>query len=326
MVENSSLPFVSVIIPAFNEERFIQQCLESVLAQDWPQDKIEILVVDNGSTDGTAKIAEKLLGESALGRVLQKTDGTIASVRNFGWQHAKGELLAFLDGDSVVELSWLRIGYDFLQSSKEVSCVGFSAEGPDSSASWVEHAWHPISSSGKHKGTKEVLWLSSFNLILKRNYFGKINGFDEKLVTCEDADLGSRLSSFSKLILSDTCKVKHLDSVKTLREFFVKERWRGKSNLKSFFRNKNKSKDIFSIAAPLVYLFLVVFFLISLVASFIFQIEKYIPLTCFSLLVSFPFLLSLRAGVSEIKIIFHTSFLYMIYLIARGTSIVYGNG
>lgn len=322
MMSIEETPFVSVIIPAYNEEKYIRLCLESVLEQAYPLDKIEIIVVDNGSADSTPMIAEGLLTPRGSGKVLTKLDGTIASVRNFGWHHARGDVLAFLDGDSVVEACWLQQGVGILLQDASVSCVGFAVAPPDLTDSWVERVWFPISSSGKHRGTKEVQWLSSFNLLLRRDYFERVGGFDESLTTCEDADLGARLSTISRLIFSDSCHVKHLGTTKSVKEFMEKEYWRGQNSIRAFMKNNNKATELLSIIVPVAYLITFGFAIAaSLLVPFI-NDAVYAMAIALLLLLLMPLLLAIRAGIRSVGQLFSTSILYVFYLLARGVAIV----
>lgn len=322
MNDGKLVPFVSVIIPAYNEEAFIRMCLNSVLAQDYPPNRFEVLLVDNGSKDLTLQIADELLVAGNRGHVLHKLGGTIASVRNFGWNHAKGEVLAFLDADSVVEAGWLREGVAILKSAKDISCVGFSAAPPLQEDSWVERTWFPISSSGKNRGTISVSWLSSFNLILSKDFFEQVGGFDETLVTCEDAELGSRLSSISRLIFSDKCRVRHLGGVKTVKEFIRKEYWRGQNSLRSLLKSENKMHELMSVAVPATYLIITALFLITVIISFATEMGFVLPFLMFLFIVLVPVLLALRSGIWNPKQLLFTSAVYMIYLLSRGVALV----
>lgn len=89
-------PIVSVLIDTYNHERFIAQAIESVLAQDFPRGDMEILVVDDGSTDRTPEIVRQY--EPQL-RLIRKPNGGQASAFNAGISEARGEIVAFLDGD-----------------------------------------------------------------------------------------------------------------------------------------------------------------------------------------------------------------------------------
>src|ERR1051325_2162678 len=88
--------FASVLIDTYNHERFIEQAIVSVLEQDFPASEREILVVDDGSTDGTPEIVKKFEPQV---RLLRKKNGGQASAFNAGIPECKGEIVAFLDGD-----------------------------------------------------------------------------------------------------------------------------------------------------------------------------------------------------------------------------------
>src|ERR1700757_4996689 len=89
-------PFVSVLIDTYNHERFIEEAIVSVLEQDFPASDREILVVDDGSADGTPEIVRKF--EPHV-RLLRKENGGQASAFNAGIPKCRGEIVAFLDGD-----------------------------------------------------------------------------------------------------------------------------------------------------------------------------------------------------------------------------------
>jgi len=89
-------PFVSVLIDTYNHERFIEEAIVSVLEQDFPTSEREILVMDDGSTDGTPEIVRKF--EPQL-KLIRKANGGQASAFNAGIPECKGEIVSFLDGD-----------------------------------------------------------------------------------------------------------------------------------------------------------------------------------------------------------------------------------
>ena len=97
------VPFVSIIIPAFNAARTIGLCLNAIQQLDYPRGRFEVIVVDNNSTDGTAEIVKEYPVRILYERKLQ---GPHAAT-NTGVREAKGALIAFTDSDCVVERSWL---------------------------------------------------------------------------------------------------------------------------------------------------------------------------------------------------------------------------
>jgi glycosyltransferase involved in cell wall biosynthesis len=91
-------PLITILIDTYNHERFIGDAIRSALDQDFPRSQMEILVVDDGSTDRTPEIVS---GFEPHVKLLRKQNGGQASAINYGIAHAKGEFVAFLDGDDV---------------------------------------------------------------------------------------------------------------------------------------------------------------------------------------------------------------------------------
>jgi glycosyltransferase involved in cell wall biosynthesis len=112
---------ISILIDTYNHEQFIEQAITSVLEQDMPMDEIEILVVDDGSTDGTPEIVHRF--EPRV-RLLRKPNGGQASAFNFGFAHACGEIVAMLDGDDWWERQKLRMVLNAFQEDPEIGAIG----------------------------------------------------------------------------------------------------------------------------------------------------------------------------------------------------------
>jgi glycosyltransferase involved in cell wall biosynthesis len=116
-----SKPYVSVLIDTYNHERFIERAITSVLEQDMPMDGVEILVVDDGSTDRTPELVRRF--EPRV-RCLRKPNGGQASAFNFGFAQARGEILSTLDGDDWWAREKLRRVLETLQANPDVGIVG----------------------------------------------------------------------------------------------------------------------------------------------------------------------------------------------------------
>ncbi|MGB2623246.1 MAG: glycosyltransferase [Candidatus Acidiferrum sp.] len=114
-------PFVSVLIDTYNHERFIEKAIVSVLEQDFPAGEREILVVDDGSTDGTPEIVRKF--EAHL-RLIRKANGGQASAFNVGIPECAGEIIAFLDGDDWWAPGKLKCVTGVLNSEPLVGLIG----------------------------------------------------------------------------------------------------------------------------------------------------------------------------------------------------------
>lgn len=101
MTESQTWPVVSVIIPVYNGELYLQECLDSVLAQTL--DRLEVIVVDDASTDGTAAILQRYLRSEPRLRVITRSASTgVSGARNAGLAQASGRYVAFVDADDVV--------------------------------------------------------------------------------------------------------------------------------------------------------------------------------------------------------------------------------
>jgi glycosyltransferase involved in cell wall biosynthesis len=114
-------PFVTALIDTYNHERFIEQAILSALEQDFPASDLEVIVVDDGSTDRTPDIVRKF--ESRV-RLLRKKNGGQASAFNIGIPECKGEVIAFLDGDDWWAASKLRAVTQALESTPDAGMVG----------------------------------------------------------------------------------------------------------------------------------------------------------------------------------------------------------
>src|ERR1700682_2411995 len=112
---------VSVLIDTYNHERFIEQAITSVLEQDMSMAEVEIIVVDDGSTDRTPEIVR---GFEPRVRVLRKLNGGQGSAFNAGIPECRGEIVAFLDGDDWWEKDKLRVVLQEFEANPKIGAVG----------------------------------------------------------------------------------------------------------------------------------------------------------------------------------------------------------
>ena len=92
---------ISVIVPVYNVKPYLEKCFASIAGQNWRN--LEIILVDDGSTDGSGDLCEKLAGQDSRVRVIHKKNGGLGSARNAGIDAAKGEILSFVDSDDWIE-------------------------------------------------------------------------------------------------------------------------------------------------------------------------------------------------------------------------------
>jgi glycosyltransferase involved in cell wall biosynthesis len=114
-------PFVSILIDTYNHEKFIEQAIVSVLEQDFPAAEREIIIVDDGSSDGTTEIVRKFEPQV---RLIRKPNGGQASAFNVGIPECKGEIVSFLDGDDWWGSNKLQLTVCELEKDPAVGSVG----------------------------------------------------------------------------------------------------------------------------------------------------------------------------------------------------------
>ncbi len=105
---------VSVIIPVYNKEKYLRQCLKSVLSQDL--EAFEIIAVDDGSTDSCGKILDEYAAADPRLKVIHQKNASCGFARNTGLDLAKGEYILFLDSDDFLHQNQLRPAYEFAVS------------------------------------------------------------------------------------------------------------------------------------------------------------------------------------------------------------------
>jgi GT2 family glycosyltransferase len=242
----ANLPLLSFVIPVRNDAVRLRRCLESILTDGYPSDRREIVVVDNGSSDGSSGVARE-----CGARVLELPGLSVAALRNRGAAAARGDFLAFVDADNELTKGWTQAAVEVL-SSGTASAVGDLYHAPPE-GTWVQTAYDAFRSHLDR--AREAAWLGSGNLAVAANAFRDVGGFDTTLVTCEDVDLCQRLRSRGHSLLADPrlYSVHHGDPA-TLRRLFVGELWRGRDNLRVSLRGPLAWREVPSIAIPVVQL------------------------------------------------------------------------
>ncbi|MBE6902572.1 MAG: glycosyltransferase [Ruminococcaceae bacterium] len=183
---------ISVIIPAHNEERYIGKCLKSIkIAAREISDEVEIIVVANRCTDRTADIARRYGVE-----VLENSDKCISSIRNAGVRASNGRVIVTIDADSVMHKTALAEIKELLRSGKYIgggAIPMFDRMSLSIAISGAYVALNLLPTMIKSGGfiSATMFWFS-------RKAFDKIGGFDESLVSLEDADFARRLKALGE--------------------------------------------------------------------------------------------------------------------------------
>jgi glycosyltransferase involved in cell wall biosynthesis/SAM-dependent methyltransferase len=196
----SELALVSVVIPCFNQAAFLDEAIESVLAQTYPH--FELIVVDDGSTDNTAEVASRHPGV----RIVRQDNQGLAAARNAGLRTTRGDFLVFLDADDRLKPRALEVGLNALRAQPECAFVSGQVELTNHDGSLMRAARHRVIDRDHYRVLLEGnAILSHATVMYRRQTFDVIGDFDTKLAACEDYDLYLRITRQFKAYTHDEC-------------------------------------------------------------------------------------------------------------------------
>jgi cellulose synthase/poly-beta-1,6-N-acetylglucosamine synthase-like glycosyltransferase len=207
-------PFVSIIVPVYNGERNIGNCIESLLALNYPSSKMEIIIVDNNSKDATYKTIQKY---PVIPLIEDKIQSSYAS-RNAGLKIAKGEIIAFTDSDCIADKEWILKALECFQDNS-VGCVAGRIEGY-SPSNYIEE--YLVRTRALCQGSTRFLpYAQTANALYRKDVFDSIGLFEEKWISGGDADLTWRmlLHSGYKIVSCSDSVIYHVHR-STLKGFF----------------------------------------------------------------------------------------------------------
>lgn len=180
---------VSVVIPAYNEEKNIGSCLTAFKNQDFSHQNFEIIVVDNNSTDKTAQIAQKMGAKV----ILEKTQGYVFALRK-GCSQAEGEIIAITDADTLVPGEWLKKIYQAYQKNPQVVCVaGKVTFKPKILLAFLIEPLFAL-------GGWFFNLFPGMNLSIRKDVYRKIGGFRKEINFDTDVDLCLRIRKEGKML------------------------------------------------------------------------------------------------------------------------------
>ncbi len=302
---------VSIIIPTYNEEKYLPACLESILNLNYPKKYIEIIVVDNGSTDNTREIA-KSCGVTVLCDDLLNVSG----LRSLGVAKSTGEIITFVDADCVVSKEWLNKASIYF---KDLSVAAWG--GPPilpKEPTWVQKTWFLIRK--KENRVQDVDWLETMNLFVRKEQFTAIGGFDKSLVTCEDVDFSYRIRKYGRIVSDSRIEVIHLGEAANIKEFIRKEIWRGRSNMQGILSHGLVLKEIPSLSLPFYFgIMIPVLLLVSLLSL---DLRWFIATFVLYIIPSLAVLYKVRRKNIDVADILRLLLLIQFYFFARTLAIV----
>lgn len=192
-------PKISVIVPVYNTAKYLHRCLDSILQQSFKD--FEVLLVDDGSTDGSGKICDEYIAKDSRVRVFHKDNGGVSSARNVGLDNAVGEWVTFIDSDDELNIEGLRLDYEQLPNVDLILTAYYRKIGTTYELNVVEreenHDFKTFLSENLNCGIFSVVWGKFF----KKEKIGNLR-FDVAMKIGEDT-----LFTLMFLNVINECKV-----------------------------------------------------------------------------------------------------------------------
>lgn len=233
----SPRPFVTVVMPVFDEGRFIERSLKSVLAQTYPPDRLEIFVVDGMSSDGTRQLAEQIARTSELVRVFENPARIIPTALNLGMLYARGDVIVRVDGHTEIPPDYVERCVTELHRN--------GAMGVGGALEIVGETW-----LSRGIAVAQSSFMGAGNVAYRRRYPGrqyvdtvpyaayqrevieKTGGWDERLIRHEDYEFNSRLrEAGGKLLYVPEITARYFcrDTLQSLwKQYFRYGYWKGR--------------------------------------------------------------------------------------------------
>jgi succinoglycan biosynthesis protein ExoA len=197
-----SLPFVSVVVPCRNEEKRIASCLDSILANDYPKDRMEILVLDGMSEDETREIVQEHARRDARIRLVDNPQKHIPVAMNIGIRAARGERILKMDAHSTYPPEYISrcVHYQDIYGAENVGGVWKMVPMPETAIAkaivlGLRHRFGSGNANVK-VGVDKPTWSDTAAFgCFRRDLFERIGMYDEKLLSSSDLDLNQRIQA-----------------------------------------------------------------------------------------------------------------------------------
>ena len=202
-LQAESLPSISVVLPVRNEEAHLGAVLDGLLAQEYPQDRYEILVVDGNSTDGTARVVEEAAKVSAERiRLLPNPRQLSAAGRNVGVRNSAGELIVFIDGHCWIPNRELLLNSARLFETTGAACLCRPQPLTAPGNTWFQKVvadvratviGHGLNSAIYSTELEDYVNPTSSGASYRRSVFDHVGFYDERFDACEDVEFNYRV-------------------------------------------------------------------------------------------------------------------------------------
>lgn len=229
---------VSIIMPCYNEERYIARCLDSIIGNDYPKENLEILIYDGGSSDGTLGILGSYQKRYSFLKVMHNTKKIQAAAMNLGIREAQGNIIIRMDAHAVYEKDYISTVEELLVSPDVVNVGGpqvgigdtYLAKAIAISVSSPFVAGNAVYRSEKNKEQfVDTVYLGAW----RKKDLLTVGGFDETFVANEDYELNYRLRAMGgKILFSPAVKLQYFVRAsfpKLVKQYFRYGFWKIKT-------------------------------------------------------------------------------------------------
>jgi glycosyltransferase involved in cell wall biosynthesis len=217
LLERYAAPKVSFCIPTKNRERTIEACLQSIRAQAYPE--IEIIIIDNGSTDRTVEIAKRYAD------IVECSDRPLGAVRQRAIEISHGEILAMFDDDIIIpHPQWLARAVAAFEIDKQASTV-WPVLIPPAAANWITRCFFDLNEAiFLARRRRPTAAFGGGNSLYRREHVQQVGGYNQELWFCDDFDIAIRLKDAGFRVILHRDPLIH-DSMFSLPELYRKQKW-----------------------------------------------------------------------------------------------------
>jgi glycosyltransferase involved in cell wall biosynthesis len=217
---------VSIIIPAYNEEKDIKDVLESINKQNYPKDLIETIVIDDKSTDKTAEIASKYNV-----KIIKGKHKGVGAARNLGIKKASGDIILFVDADQILDKNYVKEIVNIFQNKNIAGISG------------IEYLWNKKSIIARLSYLKKRLGYETARLIplsaVRKEVVKKVGYINPKYGMYDDWEFAKRVNEKYFIVRTRKAKFYHKEP-DNLKKIYRQCKWTGKSTVFLFSKKEYK--------------------------------------------------------------------------------------
>jgi glycosyltransferase involved in cell wall biosynthesis len=303
MNKDENIPFVSVVIPMYNEEYYIQECLFSLIGQNYPKDKYEIIVVDGNSEDHSSRKVNEIAQKNSLIKIFNNSKRITPVSFNIGIDKAKGEIIIFVGAHAICEKDYISQCVGLLNNTNASNVGGIqNTVGTDYISHGISFAMlspFGVGNAYFHFSKKERYVDSIWGGAFRKETLIKLGGFNETYIKNQDYELNYRLRKMGgKIFLSPKIKCKYFvrNSIKKLAsQYFKYGFWKAKTI------NEHPDSMVLRQMIPPVFVISLIISIILLLLNL--SIGFFIPMLYFLINLLFSVQISFTKGLKYILIL-----------------------